>query len=355
MIEPFGYFDILFQTLQIFSLIGLFILFFLERSTYGRDSIGHETWPTVLLYNVLTAYAYGIYWRLKASYALHSRDRFSSWQWALVLITIFIISLTHPKFLTLLMIWDFLIGYRLSKITDKDFSWIWTFLFGHLYLASFVEREAHLLPIDFRAARPERRQRIVNTYSAVLVSVLVVIAGSYWALVGHRREEFTKIPTETVDRTGHWHEVDEKYETIYYVDRKGQMNIYTWIKNPRKSNLSEWARYNLDTKFHNGNLYSYNWFTCVRKDRVVEMKPDLLLLKNVKDRTLIESRIKTEEFAELREMFLGHSAMDRGWELGELLKSPWQCELEFITEAWTESIDFIKTGFQNSLAQLISS
>lgn len=337
MIEPLGYFDIILQSLEILSLVGLLVLFFLQRTGYGRESIGHDSWPSILLYNILTGGAYGIYWRLKVSYALYSRDRLSSWQWALVLLTVFIVYMIDPKLLVILTIWDFLIGTRLTKVTGQPFSWGWTMVCGHLYLASYVEREANLLPLDFHAERSERRLRFVKFYSAALVLIGVATAGAYGALVQHRTQEFAKIPAESMDRSGNWHEVHEKYERIYSEDKHGRRDLYVMIRNP-KVNKVAWGRFALDTKFYDGMLYTYNWFSCVDRYEVVEIRPDLMVTRNQNTLSLIENRIQAEEFAVKREDFIKTSAMPRGWELGELLKSPWSCELGSIKNSWDDPI-----------------
>lgn len=339
MIEPLGYVDIILKSLEIFSLIGLLVLFFLERAGYGRESIGRDSWPTILFYNLLTLGAYGIYWRLKVSYALHSRDRLSSWQWLLLLLFVFIIYVIDIRLLTVLTIWDFLIGSRLHKTTGEPFSWFWTFVCGHLYLASYVEREADRLPLDFRVERTDRRPRIVTVYCAAVVGAVAVISVSLWALVQQRAEEFAKIPAEAMNRSGYWHEVHEKYEKIYSEDEKGHRDVYVMINNPEFNKLGEWERFTLDTKFYKGTLYTYNWFTCVDKYELVESRPDLLVTRNYNSQSLVENRIQTEEFAVKREDFLRNTAVAQGWELGQLLRSPWGCELSFIPQAWNQAIN----------------
>lgn len=345
MIEPLGYFDIILQSLEILSLIGLLVLFFLERAGYGRESIGRDSWPTILLYNILTLGAYGIYWRLKVSYALHSRDRLSSWQWVLALLAVFVVYVIDLKLLVMLTIWDFALGTRLTKTTGQPFSWFWTLVCGHLYLASYVEREADLLPLDFRAERPERRPRFVLIYCIFVVLLGGVIALCYSSLVKHRAEEFARIPAESVDRSGHWHEVHEKYERIYSEDKEGHRDTYVMIRNPDFKNIGEWARYPLETKIHQGTLYTYNWFSCVEQYEVVERRADLLVTRNHNSQSLVENRIPTEDFALKREDFLRTDSMARGWELGQLLRSPWGCELGFIRETWDESTYFLFDTF----------
>jgi hypothetical protein len=339
MIEPLGYFDIILQSLEILSLIGLLVLFFRERAGYGRESIGRDSWPTILLYNILTMGAYGVYWRLKVSYALYSRDRLSSWQWILVLLLVFVFYMIDPKLLLILTIWNFAIGTRLTKATGQPFSWLWTLVCGHLYLASYVEREADLLPLDFRAERPERRPRFVLIYSLSVVLLGVVIALSYSSLIKRRAQEFANIPADPVDRSGHWHEVHEKYETIYSENGEGHRDIYVMIKSPHFNNVGEWARFPLETKIHEGTLYTYNWFSCVEQYEVVERGPDLFVTRNPDTQSLIENRIQTEDFAVKRQDFLKGSPAARGWELGELLRSPWFCELSFIPHAWNQAIN----------------
>jgi hypothetical protein len=340
MIEPLGYFDIILQSLEILSLIGLLVLFFLERAGYGRESIGRDSWPTILLYNILTLGAYGIYWRLKVSYALHSRDRLSSWQWALVLLAVFVVYVTDLKLLVVLTIWDFALGTRLTKATGQPFSWLWTLVCGHLYLASYVEREADLLPLDFRAERPERRPRFVLIYCVSVVLLGVVTALSYSSLVQHRAQEFARIPADPVDRSGHWHELHEKYEKIYSEDKEGHRDTYVMIRNPNFKNIGEWARYPLETRMHEGTLYTYNWFSCVEQFEVVERGADLLVTRNRNSQSAVENRIPTEDFALKREDFLKTDSMAQGWELGQLLRSPWSCELSFIPHAWSQAVDF---------------
>lgn len=341
MIESFGYVRILLHALEIFSLIGLLLLFFLERHSYGRDSIGQESWTSVLLYNILTCGAYGVYWRLKVSYALHARDRLASWQWVFVLITVIIFYKTTPKVLMSLTIWDYFIGNRLTRATGKEVSWFWTFVCGHYYLSDLVEREAVYLPLDFRTQRPGRRQRIVKAYCVALVLVLTGTGLSYWRLVEHRKKVFDSIPAEAVDRSGHWQENDEKYETIYFVDEAGLKDTYTLVKRPPTYNFGEWARYQVQTKIHDGYVYSYSWFNCIQKQKLVEMTSSLLVLRSAEDKTLIESRIDAEEFAAKRGGFITSDVVDRGWEWGTLLKSPWTCELAFISKTWDQSLYFI--------------
>jgi hypothetical protein len=337
MIEPFGYFDILVQTLEFLSLLGLFVLFFLERPTYGRNSLGQESWPMVLLYNFLTMGAYGTYWRLKTTYALYSRDRFTSAQWVFVLLLLFVLQFKLPWFFLGLTIWDFAIRHRLRETADIHMSHFWTLVCGHFYLVSVLEGEHHRLPIDFRNPRPARRKRIVTAYGLLALLVLGVIGVSYWRLVEHRRSEFSGIPAEAVDLSGYWHELHEKYETIYHWDAKGQKNIYTMIKDPHYPQLGYWTRYLLETRIHDGDLYSWNWFTCLRKEQLVAINQGLLTLKNAEATTRVENRIDMETFVEKRKTFLTFGAMERGWELGELLKSPWQCELGYIEEDWNEA------------------
>ena len=338
MIEPLGYVDIILKSLELFSLVGLLAIFFLERAGYGRASIGRDSWPTILVYNVLTLGAYGIYWRLKVSYALHFRDRLSSWQWLLLLLLVFIVYVIDIRVLTVLTIWDFLLGNRLYKTTGEPFSWFWTFVCGHLYLASYVEREADRLPLDFRVERPDQRPRIMTLYCAAVVVAVAAISISLWALIQHRAQEFAKIPTEAVDHSGYWHEVHEKYEKIYAEDAKGHRDIFVMVRNPESQNIGEWARLSLDTKFYKGTLYTYNWFSCVDRYAVMASRPDLLVTRNDNARSLVENRIQAEKFAVIREDFLKTGAMARGWELGQLLKSPWGCELRFIKAFWRSSV-----------------
>ncbi len=335
MIESFGYFHILLRALEIFSLLGFLVLFFLERHSYGRDSIGREPWTSVLLYNILTCGAYGVYWRLKVSFALHARDRLASWQWVFVLIAVLIFYKTSPEALAGVTIWDYFIGNRLTRATGKDFSWFWTFVCGHYYLSDLVEREAAYLPLDFRAPRPGYRQRIIRAYCVALVFVLSGIGLSYWGLYQHRKKVFESIPAEAVDRSGHWQQIDEKYEMLYFVDSSGLRDTYTWMKRPQRDYAGEWARYEVQTKIHDGYVYSYSWFNCIQKQKLVEMNSNLLVLKNAEGKTLIDTRIDPEEYGDKITSFRKSDVMDRGWEWGTLLKSPWGCELNFsISWGW---------------------
>ncbi len=72
---------------------------------------------------------------------------------------------------------------------------------------------------------------------------------------------------------------------------------------------------------------------------VVERGADLFVTRNRDSQSLIENRIQTEDFAVRREDFLKNSPAARGWELGQLLRSPWSCELSFIPHAWNQAID----------------
>ncbi|HET9238696.1 MAG TPA: hypothetical protein VFO10_15650 [Oligoflexus sp.] len=340
MIEPLGYLDIILKSLELFSLIGLLVLFFMQHKGYRRASIGRDSWPTILVYNILTLGAYGIYWRLKVTYALHSRDRLSGWQWLLLLLFVFVVYVTDIRVLTILTIWDFILGSRLQKTTGEQFSWLWTFVCGHLYLASYVEREADRLPLDFRVERPDRRPGIVTLYCAAVLVAVGVIGVSLWALARHRAQEFAKIPNEALDHSGYWHEVHEKYEKIYAEDEKGRRDVYVMINSPEFNNVREWARFTLDTKFYKGGFYTYNWFSCVDRYEVVESRPDLLVTRNDNAQSIVENRIQAEKFAVNREDFLKNATVARGWELGQLLRSPWSCELSFILHAWNQAIDF---------------
>ncbi|HYX34799.1 MAG TPA: hypothetical protein VE954_17010 [Oligoflexus sp.] len=340
MFEPFGYTDIFFSILEIVCLIGLLSLFFAERNSYGRDSIGREPWTRILLYDFLTGFAYSIYWRLKVTYALHSRDRLSRLEWILLLGALFILNESLPSVFLVMTVWDFVIRSKIHNRTRMQGDWFWTFLCGHLYLASLVERSVGLLPADFRMQRADRRRKFIKIYSFKAAIALMIVALSYISLVQWRQKEFAKLPYESVDRSGYWHEVSEQYETIYSMDKNGHKEVHSLIRHKANGSSNEWIRHDVDTKIHNGLLHSWNWFSCVSTNQVIEMKPGLLVFKNNEDKTVIENRLKIETFDDIKRDFLVHDSDEAGWELGQLLKSPWGCELGFVKQSWQNAVDF---------------
>ncbi|MDQ3231669.1 MAG: hypothetical protein M3Q07_07600 [Pseudobdellovibrionaceae bacterium] len=338
MFEPFGYIDIFFSILEIVCLIGLLSLFFAERNSYGRDSIGREPWTRILLYDFLTGFAYSIYWRLKVTYALHSRDRLSRLEWILLLVALFIFYKSLPSVFPVLTAWDFVIRNKIQNRTRMEGNWFWTFLCGHLYLASLVERSADLLPVDFRMLRADRRRKFIRIYGISATIALMIVALSYAGLVQSRKNEFAKLPSETVDRSGYWNEVSENYEIIYLVDKTGHKDVHSLIKHKLGGLMNHLIQYDVDSKLHNGRLYTWNWFSCITEYPVIEIKPDLLVLKNHEDKTLIENRLDMETFGEIKSGFLVHDSEDHGWKLGQLLKSPWGCELAFVKRSWQYAV-----------------
>lgn len=353
MYEQLGYLSILWQTIELISLIGFLILFFLERSSYGRDSIGTPSWPMVLLYDLVTAGAYAVYWRLKVTYALYSRDRLSTLEWVLILAGVFILYMTVPWIWWLLTIWDFVIRHNLKESARIEMGWFRVLFLGHLYLASATERYADLLPLDFRTIQPERRKKIVQVYSLCSLCALFITALGYLGLVEWRKSEFAKIPHGTVDRSGYWQQTGGKYDSIYHLDNRGHKIIYSLGKDERHDNSFIWLTYSLDTKIHDGYVYNFSWFTCITKDRVVESSADTLVVKSADGELIKDVRIDVEEFGKRRGKFIKLNTAARGWKLGNLLKSPWNCELDWIRTTWEQASNFIRKTWQQALVFIL--
>lgn len=314
-------------------LAAAFYLFFFDRNSYKRDDLGAKTWTTVLLYDIVTLGAYGMFWRLRATYVLGRGRRYPAMAWFFIVCVAAYFEFAPYGAWVFLILWDLSLRAVLKEEAKINCGWVYVLLFGHLALVHTCFMERDRLPADFGSTHGSLRSSILKSFSLHCALAIFLASIAYGSVYFARLMEFNPQPDLAVgvtsDRAGYWSETrtgENADEVIYHLDAQAHKTVYRHIQPDVRHGSKTLVSYQSYARPAVDFEQQWSWFSCISKKRIIEQSADRFVTESPSGRRFTAVRIDKEEFAHKKQAFKGSELESNVWAFQNFLKSPWSCE-----------------------------